>query len=103
MIYEHSKRDGNARDESEMEASDYQTSNSLSKMESKNLRAGFGTVEVLKGINLQMREKSITAIMGPSGCGKTTFIRCLNRLHETNAWSYGRRRGKVGRSEHLLA
>jgi phosphate transport system ATP-binding protein len=37
---------------------------------------------VLRGINLEIKERSITAIMGPSGCGKTTFIRCLNRLHE---------------------
>ena len=52
------------------------------ELECLGLKAGFGKNQVLKGINLQMREKSITAIMGPSGCGKTTFIRCLNRLHE---------------------
>ena len=46
------------------------------------LKASFGTNQVLKGVNLKIPEKSITAIMGPSGCGKTTFIRCLNRLHE---------------------
>ena len=53
-----------------------------SKLRTRNLRAGFGTGDVLKGITLAFREKSITAIMGPSGCGKTTFIRCLNRIHE---------------------
>jgi phosphate transport system ATP-binding protein len=52
------------------------------KLETRNLKAGFGTSEVLKGISLNFKEKSITAIMGPSGCGKTTFIRCLNRIHE---------------------
>lgn len=52
------------------------------KMETKELKAGFGANLVLKGINLQVPESKITAIMGPSGCGKTTFIRCLNRLHE---------------------
>jgi len=52
------------------------------ELESRGLKAGFGKKEVLKGIDIQVREKSITAIMGPSGCGKTTFIRCLNRLHE---------------------
>jgi len=52
------------------------------KLETKMLKASFGKNEVLKGVNLKMPEKSITAIMGPSGCGKTTFIRCLNRLHE---------------------
>jgi phosphate transport system ATP-binding protein len=52
------------------------------KVESKELKAGFGKAEVLKGISLRIPSNRITAIMGPSGCGKTTFIRCLNRLHE---------------------
>ncbi len=52
------------------------------KLETVGLKAGFGRVPVLKGINLRIRRNCITAIMGPSGCGKTTFIRCLNRLHE---------------------
>jgi phosphate transport system ATP-binding protein len=46
------------------------------------LKAKFGKVQVLNGINLEFPENSITAIMGPSGCGKTTLIRCLNRIHE---------------------
>jgi phosphate transport system ATP-binding protein len=52
------------------------------KLEAKRLKAGFGKLEVLKNVNLQIPERSITAIMGPSGCGKTTLIRCFNRLHE---------------------
>jgi phosphate transport system ATP-binding protein len=55
---------------------------SSAKLETIGLKAGFGRTQILKGINLQIPENSITAIMGPSGCGKTTFIRCLNRLHE---------------------
>jgi phosphate transport system ATP-binding protein len=46
------------------------------------LKANFGKVQVLKGINLNFPENKVTAIMGPSGCGKTTLIRCLNRIHE---------------------
>jgi phosphate transport system ATP-binding protein len=46
------------------------------------LKAKFGKVQVLNGINLKIPKNSITAIMGPSGCGKTTLIRCLNRIHE---------------------
>lgn len=57
-------------------------STSYPKVETKELRAGFGKYEVLKGISMQIPSNRITAIMGPSGCGKTTFIRCLNRLHE---------------------
>ncbi len=46
------------------------------------MKANFGKVQVLKGINLNFPENKVTAIMGPSGCGKTTLIRCLNRIHE---------------------
>jgi len=61
------------------------------KIEIKDLKAGFGGLSVLNGISLQISEKSITAIMGPSGCGKTTLIRCLNRIHELTprAWVKG--------------
>lgn len=48
----------------------------------RDLRAAFGSAEVLHGIDLDIHERSVTAIIGPSGCGKSTFIRCLNRMHE---------------------
>jgi len=54
----------------------------LAKMQIVGLKAGYGRELILKGIDLTIKDKSITAIMGPSGCGKTTLIRCLNRLHE---------------------
>jgi phosphate transport system ATP-binding protein len=52
------------------------------KIDVEDLSAWFGDHQVLKKINMQIREKAVTAIIGPSGCGKTTFIRCLNRMHE---------------------
>jgi len=52
------------------------------KMRAENLRAWFGRTLALKGINLAIADKQVTAIIGPSGCGKSTFIRCLNRMHE---------------------
>ena len=52
------------------------------KVSIKNLDAWFGTKQALKNINLDVKEKTVTAFMGPSGCGKTTLIRCLNRMHE---------------------
>ncbi len=52
------------------------------KIETRGLKASFGSNMVLKGIDLRIPANRITAVMGPSGCGKTTFIRCLNRLHE---------------------
>ena len=47
-----------------------------------DLKAWFGESQVLKGIDLAIAPKAVTAIIGPSGCGKSTFIRCLNRMHE---------------------
>jgi len=47
-----------------------------------NLNAYYGEQKVLKDINLEVYENSVTTILGPSGCGKTTLIRCINRLHE---------------------
>ncbi|MBI4061742.1 MAG: phosphate ABC transporter ATP-binding protein [Elusimicrobia bacterium] len=51
-------------------------------MSVRGLRAGYGGASVLKSVNLDVREKTVTAIIGPSGCGKSTLIRCLNRMHE---------------------
>jgi phosphate transport system ATP-binding protein len=52
------------------------------KVSIKNPDAWFGTKQVLKNINLNIKPNAATAIIGPSGCGKTTLIRCLNRMHE---------------------
>jgi phosphate transport system ATP-binding protein len=54
----------------------------LTILRTENLHASFGGNDVLKGVNLSIPEKQVTAIMGPSGCGKTTLIRCINRMHE---------------------
>jgi phosphate transport system ATP-binding protein len=42
----------------------------------------YGNAIALKGINMEIRPKKITAIIGPSGCGKSTLIRCFNRMNE---------------------
>ncbi len=57
----------------------------------KDLRAGFDSTEVVKGVFMDVREKDLVSLIGPSGCGKSTFIRCLNRLHEEikGAWVTG--------------
>jgi phosphate transport system ATP-binding protein len=41
-----------------------------------------GTTPAIKGINLSILPRRVTAIIGPSGCGKSTALRCLNRMHE---------------------
>jgi phosphate transport system ATP-binding protein len=53
-----------------------------SKMETRGLYFYYGSTQALKGINIIIRERQITALIGPSGCGKSTFLRCLNRMNE---------------------
>jgi len=48
----------------------------------KALEKSYGSVSVLKGIDLQVAAGEIVVLMGPSGCGKSTTIRCINRLTE---------------------
>ncbi len=48
----------------------------------RNLQAWYGNFQALKGISLDIKPRTITALIGPSGCGKSTFLRCLNRMHE---------------------
>ena len=48
----------------------------------ENLRKSFGDVEVLKGIDLTIKEKEVVVIIGPSGSGKSTLLRCMNYLEE---------------------
>lgn len=58
------------------------TSENSSGIITQNLKAYFGSVEVLKGIDITIPKFKVTAFIGPSGCGKTTFLRTLNRMHE---------------------
>ncbi|UTR11593.1 amino acid ABC transporter ATP-binding protein [Evansella sp. LMS18] len=47
-----------------------------------DLHKSFGDLEVLKGINAEVKEKEVVCVIGPSGSGKSTFLRCLNLLEE---------------------
>src|SRR6266403_2015865 len=49
----------------------------------EHLNAFYGKNQALFDVNITVLANHATALIGPSGCGKTTFIRCLNRLHET--------------------
>lgn len=49
------------------------------------IRKSFGHVEVLKGIDLQVRSGEVMTLLGPSGSGKTTFIRLINHLETITA------------------
>ncbi|GAA1496990.1 amino acid ABC transporter ATP-binding protein [Paeniglutamicibacter kerguelensis] len=52
------------------------------KITVKGLRKSFGTNEVLKGIDVEIREGEVVCVIGPSGSGKSTLLRCLNKLEE---------------------
>lgn len=52
------------------------------KVKVENLKKNFGELEVLKGIDLEVKEREVVCLIGPSGSGKSTFLRCLNRLEE---------------------
>ena len=52
------------------------------KMKAEGLDFYYGSFQALKNINLDIKEKQITALIGPSGCGKSTFLRTLNRMND---------------------
>ncbi len=48
----------------------------------EDLHLWYGETQALKGINMAIPEKNITALIGPSGCGKSTFLKTLNRMND---------------------
>ena len=56
------------------------TDNALIRVE--GLQKSFGKVDVLKGVNAEIKKGDVMVVIGPSGSGKSTFLRCLNRLEE---------------------
>ncbi len=51
----------------------------------RDLHKSFGSVEVLKGIDAEIKEQEVVCVIGPSGSGKSTFLRCLNLLEEVTS------------------
>lgn len=51
-------------------------------LSTRDLQLWYGRTHVLKGIDIQIPEKNIIALIGPSGCGKSTFLKCFNRLND---------------------
>lgn len=52
----------------------------MNKIEARNIYKKFQNLEVLKGIDLEVAEGEVVAVIGPSGGGKSTLLRCLNKL-----------------------
>ncbi|TSD50254.1 amino acid ABC transporter ATP-binding protein [Rhodococcus sp. KBS0724] len=55
------------------------------KIEVKGLKKSFGDNEVLKGLDVDIKNGEVVCVIGPSGSGKSTFLRCLNRLEDITA------------------
>ena len=51
-------------------------------IEIRNLHKYFGSLEVLKGIDFEVKDSEVVCVIGPSGSGKSTLLRCVNRLEE---------------------
>jgi len=54
----------------------------MDKIITKDLHLYYGDFEALKGINMAIPQKKITAFIGPSGCGKSTFLKSINRMND---------------------
>ncbi|MDR0861746.1 MAG: phosphate ABC transporter ATP-binding protein PstB [Oscillospiraceae bacterium] len=52
------------------------------KFDIQNLKLYYGDYQALKGIDLAIEEREITAFIGPSGCGKSTLLKSLNRMND---------------------
>ena len=48
----------------------------------RGLNLWYGNTQALKNIDMDIPEKSVTALIGPSGCGKSTFLKTLNRMND---------------------
>lgn len=51
-------------------------------IQTKNLTLHYGDFEALKGIDMDIMARQVTAFIGPSGCGKSTFLKTLNRMQD---------------------
>ena len=72
----------------------------MAVLEVTNIKKGFGTLDVLKGVSFSLDRGQVLAIIGSSGSGKTTLLRCLNFL-ETPDEGEIRINGKVLTGNHL--
>jgi phosphate transport system ATP-binding protein len=52
------------------------------KIEAKDVNLYYGDFHALKGISMNMKPNTVTALIGPSGCGKSTFLRSINRMND---------------------
>jgi polar amino acid transport system ATP-binding protein len=61
------------------------TGNGQVMVKAEGVHKSFGSVEVLKGIDLEVAPGEVVCVVGPSGSGKSTFLRCINHLEKIDA------------------
>ncbi len=55
------------------------------KVAARGVDVYYGEKHALKGVSVDIPERTVMSFIGPSGCGKSTFLRCLNRMNDTVA------------------
>jgi len=58
------------------------STNRSAKVIARDVKVFYGEKRALHGVDLDIREREVTALIGPSGCGKSTFLRCMNRMND---------------------
>ena len=53
------------------------------KVEARSVDVYYGEAHAIKGVDIDIAEKTVTSFIGPSGCGKSTFLRSINRMNDT--------------------
>ena len=59
------------------------TSMTQTKIHARAVDVFYGDTHAIKGVNVDIADKTVTSFIGPSGCGKSTFLRCINRMNDT--------------------
>ncbi len=81
-----------------------ETAGEMPLVHAVNVTKSFHHVEVLKGIDMDVRRGEVVVLLGPSGSGKTTFLRCINQLETIDGgriWVDGDLMGYEERGERL--
>jgi polar amino acid transport system ATP-binding protein len=61
------------------------SSNGQAMVKAEGVHKSYGSVEVLRGIDLEVAPGEVVCVVGPSGSGKSTFLRCINHLEKIDA------------------
>ncbi|WP_102107219.1 phosphate ABC transporter ATP-binding protein PstB [Oceaniglobus roseus] len=56
---------------------------SETKISARGVNVYYGDTHAIKDVDVDIRDRMVTAFIGPSGCGKSTFLRCINRMNDT--------------------